>query len=438
MFRGLLLFIAGSLWAADKLLIPIDPQQFRQLSETVALAAQDGDNAAVLRNGRRALELAPNDPDVQAPIYLLMSVAAGHTDDAARSADYASIARKLDPSLDSRLTLPGKKDASRGDPTPTINTAVNVFGQVMGSIQQIRLMKMCLDMVKHGMAAPPACSAPAPGQPMGQSNFTGQNMPGQQMPPQPMPMPVPQPMPQQAGANVAYPPAPIGSAEYQPPLSPPAPMPGWPSQPDPSQPQPMPISQPMAMSQPMPAPQAIPMPQPMPSQAMPQQTGYSPQPPAYPQQTPPPQNSYPRQVPRNSYGNRGGYAYAPPAAPAPYANRQYRPGPRTRGGEEPVFRVIHDHSNVGDQTYFEQSCGALLSISGTNLTLTGSGGEAPSVIPASEILDIRVNVLVGKDAGVFHIVTRQGLYLSLAPESQDREQARSWIETIRTRLNLSE
>jgi hypothetical protein len=141
----------------------------------------------------------------------------------------------------------------------------------------------------------------------------------------------------------------------------------------------------------------------------------------------------------NFYLSGGGYTYAPPAGPAPYAATPS--STRTdllRGGGEPVFKVIHDHSNIGSQTYFEQSCGGLLSVSGTNLTFTGSGGEAPLMIPSSEILDIRLNSLVGRDAGVFHIATRQGLYLSLAPESQDREQARSLIEALRTRLGLAE
>ncbi len=103
-----------------------------------------------------------------------------------------------------------------------------------------------------------------------------------------------------------------------------------------------------------------------------------------------------------------------------------------------MYRVIHDHSNIGNKAYFEQSCGGLLAASGTNLTFTGSGGEEPRVIPAADILEIRLNSVIGKDAGVFHIATRQGLYLSLAPESQDREQARALIEAIRTSLNLNE
>jgi hypothetical protein len=107
-------------------LIPIDPQQFIQVAERVAQSAQEGDNAAVLRNGRRAFELAPNDPDVQAPLYLLMSMAARNSGNAARAGDNASIASRLDPSLDSRLKQSARKNASRGYPTPTINSAVSV------------------------------------------------------------------------------------------------------------------------------------------------------------------------------------------------------------------------------------------------------------------------------------------------------------------------
>jgi hypothetical protein len=212
--------------------------------------------------------------------------------------------------------------------------------------------------------------------------------------PQPMPIPVGQPMPQsilpgtqiQSGGNVMFPPAPVGSPVYQQPLALAAPMPGWP---------------------------------------------------ATAQNAPAGQPAYPGQGAPNAYGRP---SYSPPAGPAPYANASFKPrAGRVRGGDdEPVFRVVHDHSHIGNKTYFEESCGGLLSVSGTNLTFTGSGGEAPRVIPASDILEIRLNSVMGRDAGVFHISTRQGLYLTLAPESQDREQARSLIEAIRANLSLIE
>jgi hypothetical protein len=441
----LVLSFIGGLSAAEKLLIPIDPQQYKQVSDTMLQAARDSDYAAVLIDGRHALELVPNDPELQAPIYLLMSFAARNLGEVARASDYAALARILDPSIESRmLNEPRPQGAdnsvTRGDTQATITTGINVAGQAFSAFQAIKLMKLCLDMVKHGMAPPPQCSGspvpvagmpqPIPGQPFPPqptSTFPMQPIPqpipqpiGQPMPimqpapGQPMPMPMPMPMqldvngmPIQSGANVMYPPAPVGSPIYQPPMAPPTSVPGWPPPPI----QPSPATNPPQIPYPQPSVTAAPAPP----------GGF-----AVPSANPNP--------------NRGSYSFAAPNMQAPYANARYAPrGGRVRGGaNEPVFKVIHDHSDIGNQTYFARSCGGLLSVSGANLTFTASGGEEPRVIPASDILEIRLNSVIGKDAGVFHIATRQGLYLSLAPESQDREQARSLIEAIRASLNLLE
>ncbi len=441
----LVLFFIGGLSAAEKLLIPIDPQQYKQVSDTMLQAARDSDYAAVLIDGRHALELAPNDPELQAPIYLLMSFAARNSGELARANDYAALARTLDPSIESRMNAMGDNSVTRGDTQATITTGINAASQAFSAFTQIKLMKLCLDMVKHGMAPPPQCSgSPAPIAGMPQP-IPGQPFPPQpistfpmQPPPQPIPQPIGQPigqpmpimqpapgqpmpmpmqldvngMPIQSGANVMYPPAPVGSPIYQPPIAPPTSVPGWPappSQPSPASNPPIPYPQPSVTGAPVP-PGGFAGP------------GANPNPGAYPSPT------------------RGSYSFAAPNVQAPYANARYAPrGGRVRGeSNEPIFKVIHDHSNIGNQTYFAQSCGGLLSVSGANLTFTGSGGEEPRVIPASDILEIRLNSVIGKDAGVFHIATRQGLYLSLAPESQDREQARSLIETIRASLSLVE
>ena len=60
------------------------------------------------------------------------------------------------------------------------------------------------------------------------------------------------------------------------------------------------------------------------------------------------------------------------------------------------------------------------------------------MIPSAEVLEIRLNSVIGRDQGVFHIATRQGLYVALAPESLDREQARTMIDTLRAKLGLAE
>jgi hypothetical protein len=98
--------------------------------------------------------------------------------------------------------------------------------------------------------------------------------------------------------------------------------------------------------------------------------------------------------------------------------------------------VIHDHSQIGAQAYFEPACGALLAADGANLTFTPSGGEDPLVIPASEIIEIRMNSAVGREIGAFHIITRKGIYLHLAPESGNPEDARSAVANLLKQLRL--
>jgi hypothetical protein len=191
--RGIFLhlsFISG-VSAADRLLIPIDPQQYRQLCEIIVQAAGDGDNAAVLVGGRHALELVPNDPEMQAQGYLVMSMAARDFGEAALGETYAALAKQLDHSIDVRMRDFGTTGVKRGDAGANIQSAVNVLGQAMSGYQQISLMKMCLDMVKHRMTPP--------------SQYGAQTGAGQP-PPQPMPIgqpigqPVIQPMP--AGPSI--------------------------------------------------------------------------------------------------------------------------------------------------------------------------------------------------------------------------------------------
>jgi hypothetical protein len=107
-----------------------------------------------------------------------------------------------------------------------------------------------------------------------------------------------------------------------------------------------------------------------------------------------------------------------------------------RGAESQPIRVLHDHSRRDAEAYFEPSCGALLAVDGVNLTFTPSGGEEALVIPASEILEIRMNTTVGRDVGAFHIITKSGLYLHLAPESGSAEDGRSAVDGLRKHLGL--
>jgi hypothetical protein len=154
----------------------------------------------------------------------------------------------------------------------------------------------------------------------------------------------------------------------------------------------------------------------------------------------PQQSMYPAQQQPGAPIQAGQYTYARPYARMPYANTGYRMPPRRMRGsdEDLVLKVIHDHSTIASATYFETSCSAVLAVNGTDLTFTPSDGEESLVIPASEILDVRLNSNVGRDAGVFHVSTRQGVYIALAPETLDREQARAWIESVRAKLAITE
>jgi hypothetical protein len=60
------------------------------------------------------------------------------------------------------------------------------------------------------------------------------------------------------------------------------------------------------------------------------------------------------------------------------------------------------------------------------------------MIPASEILEIRMNSAVGKEVGSFHIVTKKGLYLYLAPEAATAEEGRADVDALRKQLGLEQ
>ena len=96
--------------------------------------------------------------------------------------------------------------------------------------------------------------------------------------------------------------------------------------------------------------------------------------------------------------------------------------------------MFHDHSRLGDSNYFEPSCRALLVVENGGLTFTPMGGEEPLLIPASDIIEIRMNTLVAKEAGAFHIITKSGLYLALAPAGATAEEGRADMEELRKEL----
>ena len=79
-----------------------------------------------------------------------------------------------------------------------------------------------------------------------------------------------------------------------------------------------------------------------------------------------------------------------------------------------------------------------LTVSGSALLLTPANGETPRLIPATEVIDLGMNRAVGREAGVFHIATQQGLYLSLMPTSGGADESRRIIADLRERLKLGE
>ncbi len=115
------------------------------------------------------------------------------------------------------------------------------------------------------------------------------------------------------------------------------------------------------------------------------------------------------------------------------------PGARTRGeGSAPVI-VIHDHFRLGEPNYFEHNCSAILSVEGGELQfIPSAAGEDARAIPAGEITEIRLNLVVGREIGAFHISTKKGLYLQLALESGSRDDARTAVESLNRQLGLGQ
>jgi len=103
------------------------------------------------------------------------------------------------------------------------------------------------------------------------------------------------------------------------------------------------------------------------------------------------------------------------------------------------MRIVHDHSHAGDDAYFEDGCGALLSVDGQDLIFTPSvASDSAMVIPIGEIVEIRMNTTAAKEIGAFHIATRKGMYLHLAVESGGRDEARAIVESLRKQLGISQ
>jgi hypothetical protein len=383
---------------ADGLKVPAEnPAKF---AEAVKTAQQEGNYAGALRESKRWLESVPNEPLAQAAVYEVMSAAAEKSGDAEQAKNYSAMAMALDPKISERLKAAEEGGVVTRGGEDKMQTFLTIAVAAMQTVQQVQEQR------KEAKA---------------QRAMAKQ---------------------QQGGYN--YPAAPVGNAGYQAPQGGYAPMPGYAN-----------------------------------TSAPPQQAPQG----AYASPQAPPANPYGgggnAPAPYASAGNRGGQAPAPyggsgggaqpygntgGAAPAPYANpsgQGYAPAPyvsaeaqrapaygasknykksarRTRGDEEKPVRVVHDHYRVGDAAYFADGCGALLAVEDGNLTFTPGGGEEPLVIPASEIAEIKMNTQVGKEAGAFHVTTKQGLYLNLAPESGAREAGTAAVASLKKQLGMSE
>ena len=403
---------------AAMLKVPVDPAVAKQVETAAQAAQQDGNYPAAIREYRRWLELYPNEPVVQAGLYMAIGLAYEKAGDSTESKAYLQLAKSLDPTLEKRLDQPGV--TTRGEKADRFAAIMGAIAQTAAAVDQQRRLYQVQQQQRQMQA----------------------QMQQQQQGQQPM-----QQQPQQQG--YAYPPAPVGNPGYAPPPNGGYPPPGYAPDPNAAYQQQAYAQQPQGQPQYAQAPQGQPG-YPPPGQGQPQyapqgQPAYAPAP-GQPQYAPAPQGQPGYPPPgqgQPQYAPQGQPGYAPPpqyaASPAPYApppNYSYNTGGPTRGEKNKPMKVVHDHSQLGAKQYFDPGCGSLLLVENGNLTLTSSGGEAPRVIPASEIREIRLNTIVGKDVGSFHITTRKGLYLHLAPESGKADEGRSTVEKLRQQLGM--
>jgi len=447
------LMLPASLLAQERLSAPMDADLGKRLIENARAAQQEGNHTVALREYARALEVYPNEPLVRAPIYRALSEEARADGDAAQAKVYLEMAESIDSGAGKRLQgAPAATTRGSGETASAVGQgALSMIAAILQAREAAKAAKMQKQQLTQ------------------QQQLQQQQMQAQLQQQQQASQALAQPP-----GGYAYPPAPVGQPGYPPPAAATiyAPMPGYgtiPGQPDPNAQQPRypPPAQPQYAPQPGYPPPAQPQYAQQPGYPPPPQPQYAPQPgyppPAQPQAAqqpgypPPPQPQYAQQPgypppAQPQYAQQPGYppppqpqyAQAPPAqyaaAASPYgAPRGYAAARgATRGTAMKPLRVVHDHALLGDAAYFANGCGALIGFDNGALTFTPSGGESPLVIPAGEVSEVRLNAVVGKEIGAFHIMTRKGLYLHLATESGKREDARTAVEELRKQLGLSE
>src|ERR1035437_6362637 len=441
------LMLPASLLAQVRFSVPMDAGLGKQLIENARAAQQEGNHGVALREYSRALEVYPNEPLVRAPIYRALSVEARADGDAALAKVYLEMAQSIEG--DAGKLLEGAPAAiTRGSGETASAVGQGALGMIAAILQardaakaaKLQKQQLQQQQAPQALAQPPGVYA-YPQVPVGQPGYPPPAaatayapMPGYgTIPGQPDPNALqpgyPPPAQPQYAQQPGYPPPAQPQVAQQPGYPPPAqpqyaPQPGYPP---PAQPQ----YAPQPGYPPPPQPQVAPQPG-YPPQGQPQyaqQPGYPPQgQPQYAQQPGYPPQGRPQYAPR----------YAAPASPYGAPRGYAAPRGAMRGTAMKPLRVVHDHALLGDAAYFADGCGALIGFDNGALTFTPSGGESPLVIPAGEVSEVRLNAVVGKEIGAFHIMTRKGLYLNLATESGKREDARAAVEELRRQLGLSE
>jgi hypothetical protein len=440
-----------------RLAVQADPALVKQIRDSVEQARAEGNLSRVQRELSKLLELYPNEPVVRAPIYLAMAEASMGLGDDAKAQQYRAVALAIDPHA---AEWHGNEPASgenRGQKADKILGFISLGLQVATQIQQARqqgaanspqLVGQPQQQMNAFPQAPVGMQGAPPvqmqqGAPGGFAGSPGMVVVGYDANNQPIYAPAQQvaqpamqmqPGQQMQPANGMYPAPPTAAGD---PAQQMGQMPAQPQSAYPAAPQGQ--AQPAYLQQqpyPQQQPQAYPQQQPYPQQ---QQTGYPAQQP-YPQQQPyPTQQGYPAPIgapnQQPPYGGTGtmrapGNPYAPPAN---YGRRA------ARGDQTPPIKIFYDRSHAGDSAYFSDPCRALVAVDEAGaLTVTPGCGQAPLVIPASEIVDLRMNVAVGKPIGAFHIATARGLYLMCTSDSGTTDQSHEVVRSLKQQLKMTD
>ena len=121
---------------AAMLKVPVDPAVVKQVEAAAQTAQQDGNYPAAIREYRRWLELYPNEPVVQAGLYMAIGLAYEKTGDSTESKAYLQLAKSLDPTLEKRLDQPGV--ITRGEKADRFAAIMGAIAQTAAAVDQQR------------------------------------------------------------------------------------------------------------------------------------------------------------------------------------------------------------------------------------------------------------------------------------------------------------